>query len=358
MKPNLDKNLIVAGGGTGGHVLAGIAIAQEWKSKFPNSKILFVGAKGGLEETLVPRAGLSLELIGLGSLKGVGITKKMKTILQLPRALWRAWGLIADFEPAAVIGVGGYASGPVVMMARLVSKARVAILEQNAVAGLTNRILSHFAHKIFLAFPAGKDQFPEHKTLVTGNPIRQEFSKLPMPTENPPVVFVFGGSQGAMGINTLIIESLPLIKKRGLKINMIHQTGPKDYERVKAAHEHAQSGAQVEKFIYEMKETYAKAALLVCRAGASTLSEVASVGRPSILIPFPQATDNHQELNAQGFVSVGAAVLLKQGQTTAEQFVEVLSNLLDSPRKLAEMAEKSSQLFTKDAARNVINALL
>jgi UDP-N-acetylglucosamine--N-acetylmuramyl-(pentapeptide) pyrophosphoryl-undecaprenol N-acetylglucosamine transferase len=353
--------LIVAGGGTGGHVLAGVAVADAWKKKNPMAHVLFVGAKGGLEEKLVPRAGYPLELLSLGALKGVGGLKRLKTLIKIPLAMWASARILIRERPSAVLGVGGYASGPLVMMARLLRpwvRARVAILEQNAVPGFTNRVLSHFSDQVFVAFEGIEKQFPGRRALLTGNPTRAEIQHSTVPDSEPRTIFVFGGSQGAMGINSLVIEALPQIREHfGWRVEWVHQTGARDFERVRDAYQAAGLQARVEPFIYDMNAVYARASLLICRAGSSTLSEIAAVGRPSILIPFPQAADNHQEKNAMLFVNAGAARLLKQGTSNKDDLVRVVSELMQAPRLLSEMGSASLRLARPGAAERIVDQL-
>jgi UDP-N-acetylglucosamine--N-acetylmuramyl-(pentapeptide) pyrophosphoryl-undecaprenol N-acetylglucosamine transferase len=349
--------LFVAGGGTGGHVLAGVAIAEEWKRILgPQARVVFVGARGGIEERLVTRVGLPLRLVDLGSLKRVSLGRRLKTLIQLPLSFIRSAQWLFQERPQAVIGVGGYASGPMVLMARLVGwiwGARVGIVEQNSVPGFTNRVLSFFAHKVCAAFPGMEAFFPTSKLSLTGNPIRLIFEELPPAQEKDGKlsVFIFGGSQGALGINKLVVEALPLIQANPRlcnRLRFIHQTGEKDHEWVLKGHREAGfADSRVEKFIYEMEAAYREASLVVCRAGSSTLSELARVGRASILIPFPFAADNHQEMNARVFSSAGASILLRQQDTKPEDLVRVLEQLLavssDSLRKMETLVKQFSQ---------------
>ena len=356
--------LIVTGGGTGGHVLAGIAIADAWKAKFTADKdvrIIFVGARGGIEEKLVPRAGYPLQLLSLGSLKGVSISKRLKTMVQLPLCILKSVSILLKEKPAAVVGVGGYASGPVVMMAKIMGGlwgAHVSILEQNAVPGFTNRVLSRFSDEVLCAFPGIEKQFSGKKIRVTGNPVRETMRPMTSAAREPFTIFIFGGSQGAKGVNTLVLDALPFLTDLKPRLKFIHQTGEADYSRVFEGHQKAGTQARVEKFIYEMPDAYREASLLICRAGSSTLAETAAVGRASVLIPFPFASDNHQEKNAQLFVDAGAARLLPQFKSNGEDLARIIRELVLSPASLTDMEKAVSTFYRPRAAQDVVESLL
>ncbi len=357
---NSEKKLLVAGGGTGGHVLAGIAIADEWKQTFPNAKILFVGSEQGLESRLVPKHGYSLVTLKIGALNQVSLKTRFLTMMKLPFSFLKALWILISFRPDAVIGVGGYASGPVVMLARVFAPLLgilTAILEQNSVAGFTNRLLGKWVHRVFCAFEDGSLQFSSKKVLITGNPIRSHLQKLPPSKEEPFTLFIFGGSQGAFGINTMILDALPFLKKEN--VEFIHQTGVNDYERVKAAY--VREGIQqvrVEKFIDDMASCYEKASLVICRAGASTLSELASVGRAAIFIPLPTAADNHQEVNARIFEKTGAAIVIPQGSLTGAQFADQILSLKRNPKQIHSIEEKVRPFYRGDSARLIVQGLV
>jgi UDP-N-acetylglucosamine--N-acetylmuramyl-(pentapeptide) pyrophosphoryl-undecaprenol N-acetylglucosamine transferase len=364
-----SKSIIIAGGGTGGHVLAGVAVADSWKQAFGNeAEILFVGARGGIEEKLVPRAGYRLELLELGSLNRVSLGRKIKTLIQLPLSLLKSARIILRQKPAAVLGVGGYASGPLVLMARVLgflrlSSARTAILEQNSIPGMTNRILGRTVHQVFSAFPGMDRHFAQSKLSVTGNPVREAVVNawgLKVASAEPFTIFIFGGSQGALGINTLVLEALPLLKDRWSRLRFVHQTGEKDFDRVKAGYEPLQAlgvEARVEKFIYDMPEVYGQSSLVVCRAGSSTLSEIAAVGKASVLVPFPFASDNHQEHNARVFTDAGAAFLLIQAKAKGEDLVAIIKDLMDHPEKRTDVEKKARSFFKADSAGEIRRAL-
>lgn len=357
MKPN--DRLIVAGGGTGGHILAGVAIADEWVRRTgSNSSVLFVGAEQGLEARLVPKHGYALKLLKIGALNRVGLKTRLLTLFQLPLSFLRALLILVTFRPHAVIGVGGYASGPVVLLARILSPFfgfKTAIIEQNSVAGFTNRLLGRTVHHVFCAFKAGAAQFSKEKVIVTGNPIRSSLKLLPPASLEPFTLFVFGGSQGALGINTMILDALPFLKNHGIRF--IHQTGVKDFERVSAGYEREGVPARVEKFIDDMGACYREASLVVCRAGASSMTELASVGRAPIFIPLPTAADNHQEKNAKIFESADASWVVPQGSMTGAGFADLILSLKSNPSKIASVEQRIHSFYQANAAEVIVNTL-
>lgn len=351
--------LVVAGGGTGGHVLAGIAIADAWAAKH-GTKPLFIGAVGGLETRLVPQAGYPLELLSLGSLKGVDWGRRIKTLVQLPIALTVSLLILMRERPAAVVGVGGYASGPVVLVARLFGwlwGVKTAILEQNAIPGFTNRILARLAHRIFTAFPGTLSRFPAGRVTVTGNPTRSSIQHSARPPGNTFTVFIFGGSQGAVGINTLMIDSLAHLAHLRDRIHFIHQTGEQDFDRVANAYAKAGFRAKIEQFIVDMQSAYSQSSLVVCRAGSSTISELAAAGRAAVFIPFPFASDNHQEANARILVDAGAALLLRQKETSGADIAGIIRTLVDNPGRIAAL-EAAISLFHRPLAASTVVDLL
>ncbi|HLD99617.1 MAG TPA: undecaprenyldiphospho-muramoylpentapeptide beta-N-acetylglucosaminyltransferase [Bdellovibrionota bacterium] len=367
MDAKRPPTLIVAGGGTGGHVLAGIAVADAWRSRFGatlSAPVLFVGARGGIEEMLVPRAGYPLELLQLGSLNGVSLKRKLKTLLQLPLALSRSAAILLRHRPDAVIGVGGYASGPLILVARILSilrvlRCRCAILEQNSVPGFTNRILGTVVEMVFCAFPGTEGRF-RTRAILTGNPIRSSMRLLPSANREPFTIFVFGGSQGALGINSLVLDALPLLEDMKEKLRIIHQTGERDYERVVKGYQDARFEARIEKFIHEMPAVYESASLLICRAGSSTLAEIAAVGRAAVLVPFPFASDDHQQKNAEVFANAGAARLMRQiepNRGTGRELASVIRHLIAHPVEISDM-EKAATLFCRpNAAADIVKNL-
>jgi UDP-N-acetylglucosamine--N-acetylmuramyl-(pentapeptide) pyrophosphoryl-undecaprenol N-acetylglucosamine transferase len=322
------KKLLIAGGGTGGHLFPGLAVAEAWKVR--GGEVVFVGTERGLERGLVPRYGYPLEFISVSSLKGGGFFKRMKTMAGLPKAFMMAREMLKRLRPDRVLGIGGYASGPLVMMAQF-KKIKNAIHEQNATPGMTNKILGKRAGQVFLTFAAAATYFDESTVLVTGNPVlaaRRPPEHCPAKQESP-VLLVCGGSQGARAINDVVIESLPALLRAVPNLKVIHQTGEADFRRVqslitkpvpwimdtkdtgdkriqKAASE-ISSNVEVAAFFDNMQELYQQAHLVIARAGAGTLTEISLWGLPAILVPYPFAADNHQWKNADAFSKSGAA---------------------------------------------------
>ena len=353
-----------AGGGTAGHIYAGVALADRLKATHPGIRVRFIGARGGMEERLVPRAGYPLHLVEIGSFNGVSLSRRLRTLVQIPWSFVRSLGLLLAHRPKVVLGVGGYASFPMVFMAGLAGwiwGARVAILEQNVLPGLTNRILGRISGRVFAAFPGSEKSFGAGKVLVTGNPVRGAIRPLAPAPRDPFTVFVFGGSQGAMGINTLVIEALEFLgdagRSHGLQLRWIHQTGERDYERVRAAHERHRTGGRVEKFLHDMPECYAQASLLVCRAGSSTLSEIAAVGRASVLIPLVSA-DRHQEFNAGLFAENGAAEMRLQRSTTGEELARLILQLAKDTARIDAMEKSVARFARPDAVDRILADLV
>lgn len=350
-------SLVIAGGGTGGHVLAGIAVADAWRARFgADAPVTFVGAQGGIEERLVPKAGYPLRLLKVGALNRVSLARRLKTFLQLPVSFLTSWRFLRESRPVAVLGVGGYASGPLVLVARLATGAQTAILEQNSVAGFTNRVLGRIVHWVFCAFP-GTRAFGDRKVKTTGNPVRAQMVRMPAAPIEPFTIFIFGGSQGAQGINTLILDTVAELGADAKAIRWIHQTGEKDYARVHEGYKKMGVEARVEKFIDDMASCYRTASLVVCRSGSGTLSEVAAVGRAAVLVPFPLASDNHQEHNARVFSDRGAAILMRQAETKGPDLARLVRELRADPSRVRAMETKMAEMFRPGSAQNLVAAL-
>jgi UDP-N-acetylglucosamine--N-acetylmuramyl-(pentapeptide) pyrophosphoryl-undecaprenol N-acetylglucosamine transferase len=358
------KTLVVAGGGTGGHVWAGVAVADSWKQLAgADGAAVFVGAQGAIEEKLVPRSGYVLHTLRIGSLKSVSLARRLRTLAQLPVSLLSSAWLLLRLRPMAVLGVGGYASGPLVLMARAMAflgllRCQTAILEQNSVPGFTNRVLGRFVTRVFCAFPGMEARFRSQRVFFTGNPIRSSIRRMTLPAADPFTVFIFGGSQGAQGINSLVIQALPELQPLFGRLRFIHQTGERDFDRVAEAHRRAGSPAEVERFIYDMPAAYARAALVVCRSGSSTLSELAAVGRAAVLIPLPTASDNHQEVNARVYTDAGAALLLPQTGASGADLARLIRGAMDDRTRLQAMAEAVTRFHRPQAAQQIAQALL
>ena len=351
--------MLVAGGGTGGHVFPGIALAEEVVGRHPGNDVVFVGTARGLEATVVPQAGFPIELIEVRGLKGKGFLVGLANLLLLPRAFFQSWRVLRRWRPDVVVGVGGYASGPVVLTAWLMH-IPTSVQEQNAVAGFTNRVLGRFAQAAFTAFPEAARHFASRKVYQLGNPIRRTLMENFMRPESPhdkPKILVFGGSQGAHALNMRVIEALPHLADLRDRIRITHQTGARDREYVEKGYRAVGFEPDVREFITDMSAAYAETDLVVCRAGATTLAELSVCRRPAILIPFPAAADNHQVRNARSLVDAGAAVMIEERDLTGEFLAAEIRAILSSTERRERMKRAAGRLGSPQAAREIADVL-
>lgn len=348
---NLDlMRVIIAGGGTGGHVIPALAIAQQLKKQFA-AEVLFIGTARGIETRLVPQAGFPLDLIKVGALKNVSLMTRAKTMFDLPRALWTAGRMVSDFDPDVVIGVGGYASGPA-MQAAIRRRIPTLAFEPNVVPGFANRLVARWVRAAAVHFEETCQYFPNCK--VTGVPVRQAFFEIaPKQPGAPPALLVFGGSQGAHAINQAMMESLDGLKEKLPGIHLIHQTGQRDYDAVLAAYQQAGISGEVHKFIDDMPATFARADLLVCRSGASTVAEITAAGKPAVFVPFPRAADDHQNVNARALERAGAAVVVEESNLEAAYLVDTIVALLGDPAGLRRMSAAAKSLAHPHAVEEI-----
>jgi UDP-N-acetylglucosamine--N-acetylmuramyl-(pentapeptide) pyrophosphoryl-undecaprenol N-acetylglucosamine transferase len=342
---------ILAGGGTGGHVIPALAVAQELQKQY-GAEVLFIGTARGIENRLVPAAGFELRLVEVGALKNVSLATRLRTMFDLPRAVWEARRILTEFRPGVVIGVGGYASGPA-MMAATLSRIPTVAFEPNVVPGFANRVVARFVSGAAVHFSETAKYF--RRAEVTGVPVRQAFFEIARrtPSQENPSVLVFGGSQGAHAINQAAMESVVALQARVPGIRIVHQTGERDYNDAQAAYAAVSGSVEAFRFIDDMPGHFARADLLVCRSGASTVAEVAAAGKPAIFVPFPRAADDHQKRNAEAFERAGAALLLEESNLNRETLVEAISSLLSSPARLEQMGEAARKLSHPDAARDI-----
>ena len=353
------KKILIAGGGTGGHLYPGIAVAAE--AKKDGIEVLFVGTARGIETRVVPREGFNLKLINAGRFKGMGASQKIKTLLSIPAGVAEAGRVISAFGPDAVLGVGGYASFPAVLAAKIMGKP-VILQEQNAVPGLANKLLGKIADRICIGFQAARSFFPKHKCVLTGNPIRlgllginREDALSALKLEQKRItILVTGGSGGATKINKAVAGALPKLMDMQHKLQFIHQTGERDFEETAAAYEKAGFTSRVMPYIYDMAPAYACADLVICRSGALTIAEVTALGKPAVLIPYPFAADNHQEVNARELQDAGAAIVVLDSEATGERLAGVIKGLLLNIESLLEMEERSKALGKPGAAAQVL----
>jgi UDP-N-acetylglucosamine--N-acetylmuramyl-(pentapeptide) pyrophosphoryl-undecaprenol N-acetylglucosamine transferase len=359
------KSLLIAGGGTGGHVFPALAVAREWlrRGASPSGageqgsrKVVFVGTERGLEVKLVPQAGMPLELIRAAGLKGIGGARLMKNLALLPAGVWDSHQILSRHRFNVAFGVGGYASGPMMLMAALRGIPTV-IFEPNVEPGFTNRVLARIATRIAVAHQPTADRLGG-RAVVTGCPVRPEFFAIgPKEHSVPFTVLITGGSRGALPINRAVISSLDLLEKRKNQLFIVHQTGERDYNAVRVAYEKRGLQAEVLPFIENMAERFAQADLIVCRSGAITVAEVTASGRAAIFIPFGASTDAHQTRNAAAMQDAGAARLLPQEELTPQRLTTEIFTLLDQPWRILEMEDRARALARPRAVEDIVDVL-
>ncbi len=344
----------MAGGGTGGHVFPALAVAAELRRRHPGNEILFVGAEQGIETKVVPAAGFPLRTLPVAGFKGVGAAAKLRSAGLFVRSLLDGARLLGEFHPQVVFGVGGYASGPAMFAAALGGWPTV-LFEPNAEPGLANRLLGPVVSRAAVTYEETLRRFGS-KAVHTGSPVRAEFFGVPQKKHQPPFsLLVFGGSRGARALNRAVSAALDSLRRQPLRF--IHQTGEEDYNAVRQAYAERRLEAEVLPFINDMPARFAEADLVICRAGASTVAELAAAGRASLLVPFPHATDQHQRRNAEAMARAGAARLLAQEELTPERLAAEVSDLLGRPGRLAEMEAAARRLAVPDAAARIADLI-
>ncbi|MBV5341250.1 MAG: undecaprenyldiphospho-muramoylpentapeptide beta-N-acetylglucosaminyltransferase [Deltaproteobacteria bacterium] len=381
--------LIIAGGGTGGHLFPGIAVAEEFLSRDPANQVLFVGTERGIEAKAVPAAGYPLELISAAGIRGKRTFSQIKGMAMMLYGYAQSRKILKSFRPDMVLGVGGYASLPMVLAARGMQVPRF-IHEQNAIPGKTNRLLARFVDQVFITLEESATYFPEGSTLLTGNPLRRQIldsvgkvnppsippfvkgeseQNRPAEVNLPPLqgegrgaealfhLFVFGGSQGAHAINIAMIEALPALKTMRDKVTITHQTGDNDCAEVTAAYSTAGVEAVVTPFISDMAAEYEKADLIICRAGATTIAEVTACGKACLFIPYPHAVDDHQRLNAEALLKKDACFMLLEWELTGGSLAETIRTLAEDPDLVRRTGELAFSLAKLDAARIIVDEM-
>lgn len=349
--------VLIAAGGTGGHIYPGIAVANELLSRNEANEVLFVGSHRGLECRIVPDAGFRLELINSAALKRVGLVKKLRSLGILPWSFVQALGIIRRFRPDVVVGAGGYVSGPVLLMASLLRYPTL-VMDSNALPGFTNRRLAPFVTRAVLTFEDALPYFGR-KGIVTGNPVRKEFFGIRQKETGSLIrLLVFGGSQGARGINRAVIEALPSLSSRRNGLRITHQTGRADLETVREGYrENGWEGVRVMEYISDMVSEFSRTDLIVCRAGATTCAELAAAGRPAVMVPLPTAADDHQRKNAEALERAGAAKMLLQKDLDGEGLARVIKELIGTPGRLREMGEAARKMAKADAASATVDII-
>lgn len=354
----MKMRVLIAAGGTGGHIYPGIAVAREIRRRDPEAKILFVGAERGLEKKIVPDSGFELSLINSLALKSVGLLGQLKGLAVLPKSFLQARRILSDFRPDAVVGAGGYVTGPVLLMAALM-RFPTLVMDSNALPGFTNRQLARFVDKAALTFEEARPYFGR-KGVVTGNPVRREFFDI-APKEPDPdnfALLLFGGSQGARGINLAMIDALEHLREYKNRLQITHQTGRFDFDKVSEGYaRHGWKTANITEYITDMVGQFADTDLIISRAGATTCAEISAAGKPAIMIPLPTAADDHQRVNAEALQTAGAAKMILQRDLTGEVLAKEIENLINSPEKITAMGRAAKTLAKTDAAAATVDLI-
>ncbi|MDQ3634450.1 MAG: undecaprenyldiphospho-muramoylpentapeptide beta-N-acetylglucosaminyltransferase [Acidobacteriota bacterium] len=349
--------VLIAAGGTGGHIYPGIAVAKEILRRGKNSEVRFVGTERGLESRIVPENGFELSFIESKGLKSVGLVGKLKGLALLPKSFLQARKILKSFKPDVVVGAGGYVTGPVLLTASFLKIPTLA-MDSNALPGFTNRQLARFVTKAALTFEEALPYFG-NKGVVTGNPVRKEFFEIkPKPRGEKLNILLFGGSQGARAINLAMIDALKNLSDVKDELNITHQTGKLDFETVKKGYaDNGWNEADVREYISDMVSEFAKTDLIISRAGATTCAEVAAAGKVAIMIPLPTAADDHQRKNAESLENNGAAKMIIQKDLNGESLANEIKNFINSPEKITEMEKSAKKMAKKDAASVTVDLI-
>ena len=349
--------VLIAAGGTGGHIYPGIAVAKEIMRRDAGSEVLFVGTTRGLETRIVPENGFQLSLINSAGLKNVGLVGKLKGLAVLPKSFLEARQLLKEFKPDVVVGAGGYVSGPVLMMASLM-RIPTLVMDSNALPGFTNRRLAMFVDKAALTFEEAVPFFGK-KGVVTGNPVRKEFFAISEPESSDKVrLLIFGGSQGARAINNAMTDALPKLSIVPDSLEITHQTGDADFEKVREVYDRAGwDRADVRRYISDMVSEFAKSDLIICRAGATTCAELAAAGKASIMVPLPTAADDHQRKNAEAMQNAGASRMILQSDLNGDTLAKEISDLIASPDSISNMEAAAKKMARSNAAEATVDLI-
>lgn len=352
------NKVLIATGGTGGHIYPALSVARKIKELYPNCRVVFAGGLYGAEKDIIPEAGFEFKAFPAKGVLGRGI-KSLGSIWWVSRSLAKSYILLRSLRPDVVVGFGGYAGFIPVLTARLM-KMPTAIHEQNSLPGMTNRVLGRKVKKVMLSYEDIKNFFPPEKVVHTGNPVRTELLEhhyashgMHQPGKR---LLILGGSQGASAINSAVLERLEEL--RAMEVKIWHQTGEREYEKVKEAYQDKYPDARVDAYIQDMAEAYDFADLVLSRAGASTISELCVAGKASVLIPFPHATHDHQMINARYLEDAGAAMVLDQGYLDQVNLARVITDLLAMPEKIRDMGKSARKISRPEAAQNIVQELV
>ena len=351
--------LVVTGGGTGGHLFPGVAVAQALMARRPDARVVFIGTGRTVDRNAMAQYGFESRAVHCGALKGGSILARFKTLIRLPFSLLEAWRVLRMIRPDLVLGVGGYVTGPVVLAARLLGFA-TCIHEQNSVPGLANRRLGAIVDRVFVSIPGSERYFKAERCLLSGNPLRREILALarqPAPDAGP-TLLVLGGSQGAHRLNTMLPEAIDAIDLLPPGFKVIHQTGAADEESVRAAYQQRGITAEVAAFFTDMALVYSQASLVVSRAGATTLAELTALGKPSILVPFPYAADDHQRKNAEALVAGDAARMLLEERLTVAALAREIEAIINDPELRQRMGQAARTLAKPEAVETIVEECL
>jgi len=358
--------LLIAGGGTGGHLFPGMAVAEEFLARDPSNEVLFVGTAHGIEARAVPASGYRIELITSAGIRGKGIFSQIRGAVMMLYGYALSRRILKSFRPDMVLGVGGYASLPMVLAAKGM-QIPCYIHEQNAIPGMTNKLLARFAGQVFITLEESDRFFPKEKILLTGNPLRRQILDMVAADRHEPLysapkptfrLFIFGGSQGAHAINTAMIAALPHLADLSGRLEICHQTGEADYADVRAAYGGSGIQSSVQPFISDMAAEYHSADLIICRAGATTIAEVTACGKACLFIPFPHAVDDHQRRNAEALLKKQACFMLLERELSGESLAATIRELMDAPEKLRHMGDAAFGLARLDAAKIIVDEML
>ena len=357
--------VVIAGGGTGGHLFPGLALAEEFRKRDDSVEVVFVGTEHGIEARVIPREGYPLKFVRAEGIVGKSFFRKVRSIAKVFLSVWDSYGILNSVMPDMVIGVGGYASGAAVLVAHLKSIPTM-IHEQNSVPGMTNRILSRFVDQVCITYQESLSVFPRGKTFLTGNPVRAKIlrgereaaQKLFSLDREMFTVFVFGGSSGATSINRTMVDALNYLGEYREKIQFLHQTGERDYESVREAYRKSGFKGTVAPFIYQMAEAYAAADMVISRAGATTLAELTALGKPSLLVPYPHSAGRHQEFNAIKLREMGAAFVVFDNEMSGEVLAKHILEMLGNASVGKEMQRASRGLGRPEACARIVDIAL